>query len=138
MVRVGIFLGCVWLTARTMHPHGAYVRGANRNRSEPRWGGIERDTTRTRTRGSQALHAVTHAEMLGCWPDANGMYPAAQDPLRRTVNPRDCTGFSARLALPVLVGSVGLRRSHPVSASGAPITPCSPPYLKGAVTHHEG
>ena len=30
--RVGIFLDFVWLTARTMHPHGEYVRGARRNR----------------------------------------------------------------------------------------------------------
>ena len=32
--RVGVFLDFVWLTTRTrtMHPRGAYVRGARRNR----------------------------------------------------------------------------------------------------------
>ena len=28
---MGIFLGFVWLTTRTMHLHGAYVRGAKPN-----------------------------------------------------------------------------------------------------------
>ena len=40
--RVGIFLDFVWLTTRTMHPHGAYVRRAERNRIDRHWGGIER------------------------------------------------------------------------------------------------
>ena len=40
--RVGIFLDFVWLTTRTMHPHGAYVRGARRNRIDRHGGGIER------------------------------------------------------------------------------------------------
>ena len=43
--RVGIFLDFVWRTTRT--PHGAYVRGARRNRIDPHGGGIERLTTRT-------------------------------------------------------------------------------------------
>ena len=49
MFRVGIFLDFVWLTTRTMHPHGGpqYVRGARRNRIDPHGGGIERPTTRT-------------------------------------------------------------------------------------------
>ena len=38
--RVGIFLDFVWLTTRT--PHGAYVRGARRNRIDPHGGKIER------------------------------------------------------------------------------------------------
>ncbi len=49
--RVGIFLDFVWLTTRTMHPHGAYVRGARRNRIGPHGGGVERLTTRTVWRG---------------------------------------------------------------------------------------
>ena len=40
--RVGIFLDFVWLTTRTMHPHGAYVRGARRNRIVRHGGEIER------------------------------------------------------------------------------------------------
>ena len=32
MFHVGIFLDFVWLTTRTMHPHGAYAQGARRNR----------------------------------------------------------------------------------------------------------
>ena len=46
--RVGIFLEFVWLTTRTMHPHGAYVRGAKLNRINRRRGGIGRLVTRTR------------------------------------------------------------------------------------------
>ena len=45
--RVGIFLDFVWLTTRTMHPHGAYVRRARRNRIDPHGGEIERLVTRT-------------------------------------------------------------------------------------------
>ena len=45
--RVGMFLDFVWLTTRTMHPHGAYVRGARRNRIDPHGGVIERLATRT-------------------------------------------------------------------------------------------
>ena len=45
--RVGIFLDFVRLATRTMHPHGAYVRGAKRNRVDPHRGGIERLTMRT-------------------------------------------------------------------------------------------
>ena len=48
LFRVGIFLDFVWLTTRTMHPHGAYVWGARRNRIERHRGGIERLATRTR------------------------------------------------------------------------------------------
>ena len=40
--RVGIFLDFVWLTIRTMHPHGASVRRARRNRIDPHGGEIER------------------------------------------------------------------------------------------------
>ena len=40
--RVGIFLDFVWLTTRTMHPHGAYVRRARRNRIDRHGGVIER------------------------------------------------------------------------------------------------
>ena len=40
--RVGIFLDFVRLATRTMHPHGAYVRGAKRNRIDRHWGGVER------------------------------------------------------------------------------------------------
>ena len=47
MFRVGIFLGFVGLTTRTMHPHGAYVRGAKRNRIDPHRGGSERPTACT-------------------------------------------------------------------------------------------
>ena len=32
---VGIFLDFVRLTTHTMHPHGVYMRGAERNRFEP-------------------------------------------------------------------------------------------------------
>ena len=46
MFRVGSFLDFVRLTTRT--PHGAYVRGANRNRIDRHWVEIERLTTRTR------------------------------------------------------------------------------------------
>ena len=46
--QVGIFLDFVRLTTRTMHPHGAHVRGARRNRIDPHGGGIERLVTRTR------------------------------------------------------------------------------------------
>ena len=42
---MGIFLDFVWLTTRP--PHGAYVRGARRNRIDPHGGEIERLTTRT-------------------------------------------------------------------------------------------
>ena len=49
--RVGIFLHFVRLTARTVHPHGAHVRGAKRNRIDRHWGEIERLTTRTRALG---------------------------------------------------------------------------------------
>ena len=45
--RVGIFLDFVWLTTRTMHPHGACVRRARRNRIDPHRGGIERLGPRT-------------------------------------------------------------------------------------------
>ena len=45
--RVGVFLDFVWLTTRT--PHGAYVRGARRNRIDPHGGGIERLATGTRS-----------------------------------------------------------------------------------------
>ena len=45
--RVGIFLDFVWLTTRTMHPHGACARRARRNRIEPHWGEIVRLGTRT-------------------------------------------------------------------------------------------
>ena len=53
---VGVSLGFVWLTTRTTHPHGAcvrgarhgaYARGARRNRIDPHRGEIERLTTRT-------------------------------------------------------------------------------------------
>ena len=43
--RVGIFLDFVRLTTRT--PHGAYVRGARRNRIDRHGGEIERLATRT-------------------------------------------------------------------------------------------
>ena len=33
--RVGVVLDSVWLATRTMHPHGAYARGARRNRIVP-------------------------------------------------------------------------------------------------------
>ena len=51
MSRVGIVLDFVWRsgTARTKGPHGAYVRGAKRNRIAPRGGGIERPVTRLTT-----------------------------------------------------------------------------------------
>ena len=47
--RVGIFLDFVWLTTRTMHPHGgaSYVRGARRTRIDRHEGGIERLGGRT-------------------------------------------------------------------------------------------
>ena len=38
-------------TTRTMHPHGAYVRGARGNRIGPHRGEVERLTTRTRRPG---------------------------------------------------------------------------------------
>ena len=37
---VGIFLDFVRVTTRTMHPHGAYVRRAKRNRIDRHRGGI--------------------------------------------------------------------------------------------------
>ena len=55
--RVGITLDSVRLTTRTMHPHGAHVRGAELHQVDvdPRWGGGERlaSRTRSRTRGSR-------------------------------------------------------------------------------------
>ena len=50
--RVGIFLDFVWLATRTMHPHGAYVRRARRNRIDRRGGEIERLGTRTSSQSS--------------------------------------------------------------------------------------
>ena len=48
--RVGTFLDFVWRsgTTRTMHPRGAYVRGARRNRVDPHVGEILRLGTGTR------------------------------------------------------------------------------------------
>ena len=51
MFRVGIFLDFVRLTTRTMHPHGAYVRRARRNRIDPHGGEIERLVACTRIPG---------------------------------------------------------------------------------------
>ena len=42
----GAFSCFVWLTTRTEGPHGAYVRGAERNRIDAQWGEIERRTSR--------------------------------------------------------------------------------------------
>ena len=51
MFRVGIFLDFVWLPARTMHPRGAYVRGARRNRIDRHGGEIKHHPVR-------AIHGV--------------------------------------------------------------------------------
>ena len=47
ILRGGVFLDFVRLATRTMHPHGACVRGAARNRIDPHRCGIERPTART-------------------------------------------------------------------------------------------
>ena len=45
--RVGIFLDSVWLTTRTVHPHGAHCGGPDEMELTPHWGGIKLLATRT-------------------------------------------------------------------------------------------
>ena len=61
--RVGKILDFVWPTTRTMHPHGAYARGAKLSRIDSHWGGIERPWTRTRSTPSvlSSMHAILSA-----------------------------------------------------------------------------
>ena len=63
--RVGNFLDFVWLTTRTMHPHGAYVRVAERTRIDPHWGGIERLLLRTRAGGRGSCLKQSAAKKRG-------------------------------------------------------------------------
>ena len=61
--RVGIFLDFVWLTTRTHH--GAYARGARRNRIDRHGGGIERLVTPTPSASSTSSQAQTQTRT---WP----------------------------------------------------------------------
>ena len=56
--RVGIFLDSVWVATRTTHPHGAYVRGARRNRIDPHGSRIEVELNGSGRVHQEAWHLV--------------------------------------------------------------------------------
>ena len=65
--RVGISLDFVRLATRTTHPHGAYARGAKRNRIEPHRCGLERPTCRTLVEARLEAHdLLPHGRHLSC------------------------------------------------------------------------
>ena len=125
--RVGLFLDFVWLTTRT--PHGAYVRGARRNRIDPRGGGIERIGTRTRGGGRWRCRSGPSGgySPRGYRPrGAPRGWPAAA---HRATPPRTCSPRHApehRVSAPHHAKTQGKSRSRCTVARGRARTPPCP------------
>ena len=123
--RVGIFLDFVRLTTRTMHPHGAYVWTARRNRIEPHGGGIERPTTHTPVR----LHARrTPMQALGACRRAGEIKSI----------PHTCVHFTALFHVRVWRTVLHHRRERDAVEHLAPKTNHAPVCREAIFTHHPG